>query len=56
MWKEPFCFVHQIELIQRKLTNGLFLGRVRSNVFEYDQAHSLIEVFVSRAIFEIFYE
>ena len=29
----------------------LFLERVRSNVFENGQAHSLIVVFVSRAIF-----
>ena len=30
---------------------GLFLERARSNVFENDRAHSLIAVFVSRAIF-----
>ena len=29
---------------------GLFLERVRSIVFETDQAHSLIAVFVSRAL------
>ena len=34
---------------------GLFLERARSNVFENDRAHSSIAVFVSRAIFEVFY-
>ena len=34
---------------------GLFLERVRSNVFENDHGHTLIEVFVSRAIFKGFY-
>ena len=34
---------------------GSFLESVRSNVFENDQAYSLIAVFVSRAIFEVFY-
>ena len=34
---------------------GLFLERARSNVFENDRAHSLIAVFVNRAIFEVFY-
>ena len=45
--------LHQTVLIQRKLTNGVVLG-TRSFVFENDQAHSLIAVFVSRAIFKAF--
>ena len=35
--------------------SNLLLERVLSYVFEYDQAHPLIAVLVSRAIFEVFY-
>ena len=45
VWKE-FALLHQTELIQRKLTEGVFLERVRSKVFKNDQAHSLFAVFV----------
>ena len=52
--KQPFAFLHQMELIQRKLTNGVVLVTRSSNVFENNQVHSLIAVFVSRAICEVF--
>ena len=44
---EKVCFVTQDG-------TDSFLERVRSNVFENDQAHSLIAVLVRRAIFEVF--
>ena len=50
VWKE-LALLHQMEKNQRKLANGVVLIRTQSIVFENDQAHSLIAVFVSRAIF-----
>ena len=50
---KEFALLHQTVLIQRKLTNGVVLG-TRSFVFENDQAHSLIAVFVSRPFLKAF--
>ena len=51
--KKEFALLYQTVLIQRKLTNAVVLGAL-SFVFENDQAHSLIAVFVSRPFFKAF--
>ena len=50
-----YCLVLCEPVHQDRKNKWGCLERVRSNVFENEQAHSLIAVFVSRVMFEIFY-